>query len=1054
MCGIAGIIDASIDAETRRARVERMCTAMLHRGPDAAGLAVSGKAALGSRRLAIFDPAHGNQPMTAADGRHVLVFNGAIYNFRELRGELESAGAVFRTQCDTEVLLVAWTKWGAACLSRLRGMFAFAVWDTLTETLSLARDRFGIKPLYFSHRGERLAFASELSALSAGIGEALTIDPVSVSQYLGWLTVPAPRTIFRDVASLRPGEIATFANGRLEVASWSHASDRAADSARCSTREEFTRELRSRLEDSIRAHCLADVPVGAFLSGGLDSSSIVALMSRQTGAKLKTFSIGFHERDWDESDHAAEIARQLGTDHETRIVTGPDLARELPQILAALDQPTGDGINTYLVSRLAHDGGVKVALSGLGADELFGGYPSFQQVPALVRWLSWWQRVPASGRRAIVRQLRKRDTGARKLADILEHGRNVHEVCALHRRVFGSEQMSELLNPEHRDTLASTSWHHPSLSQLASNFTSNGYDTDLRAIVSRWERETYMTDVLLRDSDVMSMRHSLELRVPFVDRPLLDWLENQRSEFRFDAERPKSALFDAVRDLLPPQLEHRQKRGFTLPFSRWMKEPLRPFLDETFSEVSLRRSGFFSPAAAQGLWRAYLHDSDTRQWSRVWSLAVLVNFVNRHSPPLGSLGSRNENSNAFPSRQRRTFLLLAPELYANEGGIARMLRVYLRALTEIGGPDDRVRFISLNDSLRSCENGRSDVGGVPSPRKNAQSRGDGTPPTFQSLQVSADSLEQFDEWRACSGDKARFVAATLQLARDCDELICGHVAQLPVALLARTVNPRLRISLVAHGIEVWRRFTSAEQLALERVDQILCVSRFTRDEMLRWVSLPPSRMAILPNALDPAWSFAGASENRHARQGGTILTVSRLDSSDRYKGIDHLIEALPEILRRFPAARLRIIGRGNDAKRLEQIRHDLSLESTVTFLGSRTDREVADELAACNVFALPSSREGFGLVFLEAMANGRPCVGVRAGAVPELISPHTGILVQPNNVSALAHGCIDALERTWDHSAIIARAKEFSYSVFKERLASFVHATSPSVQANPLVTHP
>ncbi len=346
---------------------------MVHRGPDDSGQETRGDASLGMRRLAIFDPAHGHQPMQTRDGRFTLVFNGAIYNFHALREELVSTGWAFRTQCDTEVLLAAYAQWGEACLGRLRGMFAFAVWDADQEKLCLARDPFGIKPLYYRHDGERLLFASELNALLAAGTFAAEIDPLSVSDYLAWFSVPAPRTIYRGVFSLRPGECATFHRGRLDLRSaWSFRSI-PATVAPCLSREEFTGELRARLDDSIRAHRLADVPVGVFLSGGLDSAVIAGLMTQAGCARLKTYSIGFPEAEFSEAAEAEATARHLGAEHQTRILTGPEVAGDLEKILAAYDQPTGDGLNTYYVSETARRGGATVAGSGVGGAELFGG---------------------------------------------------------------------------------------------------------------------------------------------------------------------------------------------------------------------------------------------------------------------------------------------------------------------------------------------------------------------------------------------------------------------------------------------------------------------------------------------------------------------------------------------------------------------------------------------------------------------------------------------------------------------------------------------------------
>ena len=1018
MCGIAGYISTRDSDELRAAAVGRMCAALVHRGPDDGGLTTQGAATIGMRRLAIFDPANGQQPLATPDGRFHLVFNGAIYNFRALRAELTAAGHGFRTECDTEVLLAAYVQWGAACLGRLRGMFAFAIWDQREQTLFLARDPFGIKPLYYRHDGMRLVFASELRALLTAVPEAAELDPLAVSDYLGWLAVPAPRTIYRGIFSLRPGEVATFRAGRLEFKPHWSFSTLPRDVRVCATREEFTRELRARLEDTIRAHVAADVPVGAFLSGGLDSAAVVGLMTRIGGARLRTFSIGFDEEGYSEADAAAATARHLGTEHHASVLTGNQVVRDLDTLLGALDQPSGDGLNTYYASQAARAGGVTVALSGLGGDELFGGYPSFRVLPRLARWLPVWHRLPARVRAALLARWQRSGTRARKFADFLQHAHSLNELGALQRRVFSEPGRRSLLNGDARPALGPTPPHHPALAGLTADLEgADAFDT-----ISAWELRTYMADVLLRDSDVMSMRHSLELRVPFVDRPLIEWLWRQPAAFKAHPRHPKAALFDAVQDLLPPELARRRKQGFSLPLGVWMRRELRPFLEETFSTPSVERCGLLAREPVQQLWRGFLAGHDTREWSRVWSLAVLVAFANRRTPAaVAPVPARApvELSAAPPApaprrrpvRRPPATLLLAPELFASEGGIPRILQLYLKALCELAAErDGTVRLVALNDT------------GI--------SSGD----------VRRYANDHLEDTVVCQRSKRRFIRGALQLARGCDRILCGHVAQLPVAWAAKQLNPGLRYTLIAHGIEVWRRFPLAERIALRGADRIFCISDYTRRELLaNCPGLRPERLLVVANALDPFFQIGPGAPL--AACPPVILTVSRLTYEDRYKGVEDLIAALPAVRAAIPGATLRIVGRGKDLPRLQEIarRHGV-LGQGAEFLGFVADTRLAEELRTCRLFALPSKKEGFGLVFLEAMAHGRPCLGASAGGIPEVITPETGVLTAYGDVPGLAAGCIAALQRDWDEAAILARARHFSYSQFRSQLASLLPA--------------
>ena len=356
-------------------------------------------------------------------------------------------------------------------------------------------------------------------------------------------------------------------------------------------------------------------------------------------------------------------------------------------------------------------------------------------------------------------------------------------------------------------------------------------------------------------------------------------------------------------------------------------------------------------------------------------------------------------------------LLLAPELFTTDSGIPRILRLYLKALCDLSDGKSRVRFVSLNDTQID----------------SADLRPYTTP-------------QALDQWRACSREKAEFVHETLRLSCGVKLIICGHVAQLPIAWLASWRRPGLRYALVAHGIEVWRPFTFFQRRALKGAWRIFCVSRFTRDELLKRVRLDPARVVVLPNALDPTLDADGIDSAHVTTSQPIILAVSRLSSSDRYKGIDHLIEAMPAILKTAPDTKLRIVGRGDDRPRLQNLARDLRVEAAVEFAGFVDDRQLRHEFARCTVFALPSEREGFGLVYLEAMAHGKPCIAANAGGAPEIITPENGRLVPYADVPALARACAEALTTSWNADTIRACARRFSYPAFREHLHRLIAA--------------
>ena len=618
MCGICGIVSLAGEIVDPGA-VAAMNETLVHRGPDSAGSFAEGAAAIAARRLSIIDLEGGDQPIGNEDGRIQVVQNGEIYNHAEIRERLERAGHRFKTRCDTEVLVHLYENRGPAFVEELRGMFAIALWDRLERRLVLARDRFGIKPLYYRIENGSLSFASELKALLKVPGFASDVDLDALEAFLAFNSIPAPLTIFREARKLPAGHLLIAHGSDTSLRRYARPRPVPADRVRREGADVLAAELRERLRDSVRAHLVSDVPVGVMLSGGIDSSALAALAARESPYRISTFSIGFEERSFNELEQARLVAERYSTDHH-ELILRPDAAELLPRLAEAFDEPFADSsaLPTYLVSQLASEH-VKVALSGEGGDELFGGYYTYV-ADALAPRIGWLasaarplvERLPSSSAKASFDYKAKRFARAAHLPVLDRHH--------AWKEIFSPDARAALLDGR-RGELDPLDVYRARYAETEG--------AEQLARLQDVDAGIYLVDDLLVKTDRASMAHSLEARVPFCDPVVAELALALPRAMRVRGFSKKRLLRKAVAPLLPREIVRARKQGFSIPAAAWLRGDLEPFAREVLSPEALSRQGFLDPGAVTALIDA--HVSRREDLSRqLWGLLAFTLWFERY----------------------------------------------------------------------------------------------------------------------------------------------------------------------------------------------------------------------------------------------------------------------------------------------------------------------------------------------------------------------------------------------------------------------------------------
>ncbi len=660
MCGICGVIglDSKADGE---AVVRRMLAAIIHRGPDEEGILVKPRVAAGVRRLSIIDLPGGSQPVWNETGTIAVVFNGEIYNFRELREELEAREHKFRSKSDTEVIVHAYEEWGEDSVNRLRGMFSFAVIE-LPEgrggrpgRIFIARDRMGIKPLYYAKGDGAFLFASEVRALLASGCVPPRLSNEALTAYLLFGSVSEPTTLVEGVFSLPPGHCVTILAGDPIEASepkpyWDVARvlERQAETGIVSKNSQARRvspalQVRSLLEDAVRSHLIADVPVGVFLSSGIDSTAIAALAT-VVQREIHTFTVSFPDTEFSEAAIARRTAGRLGTEHREVVISGDEMVTRLDEAVMALDQPSMDGINTYFVSWAARQAGLKVALSGLGSDELFGGYTSFRATAKIGRIATAAAFIPQGARGLValgvknVNVFQSSPDAFRKVSAAWLQPNLFPHAYFFTRTLFAPQAFASSLRGN-TVTWNSMNWH-----QWLTAAARQSRPLDRFTQVSWLELRSYLVNTLLRDTDATSMRNSLEVRVPFLDTPLVEYVLGLPESAKRGGVGPKTLLVEALGNLLPEEIVKQPKRTFTFPWEYWMRGKLGERVATGLGDWAPALEASLDHRFAQGIWRNFLRGKTT--WSRPWSLYVLNEWVKRNLSVPVKDGKERHNSAA------------------------------------------------------------------------------------------------------------------------------------------------------------------------------------------------------------------------------------------------------------------------------------------------------------------------------------------------------------------------------------------------------------------------
>jgi len=607
MCGIAGILSLESMRSVPPERLERMLESIFHRGPDEAGQLVDRELAMGMRRLSIIDLADGKQPIFDESGRYGVVFNGEIYNYRELRTQLLSRGHTLKTHSDTEVIVHLFEELGDGCLEHLRGMFGFAIWDNVKRELFIARDRMGIKPLYYTECGGDFVFGSEIKSILEHPAMKPSMDLTALSHYLSLKYVPAPRTLFSGIHSLPPGYSMTIAQGRVKTKRYWDISF--AKPEHVLSEQEYADQLLELLRDTIRLHLRSDVPFGAFLSGGVDSSTIVALMSEELRTPVKTFSVGFEgEGIQDELPYAQQVADKFGCDHHTLKITSNDFLSYAEKVLWHLDQPIADQatVATHMVAKLARQH-VKMVLTGEGGDELFAGYARYSGE----RYAKWFSYLPPTAAKAL--------RNATSVLPGLRRGKIAINALTIRNEAQRFANWFPMFNDDAKQQLLSEQFANLHVG-AGSIFAEHLSDCDATAPLDRMlyvDSKLWLPDYLLLRGDKLTMANSLEARVPLLDHKLVEFAARLPASMKLRGSQRKYLLKQVARRLLPTEIIDRKKQGFPIPIERWLRKEAKPMMQDLLSTETIARRGLFDSSFVERLIREHVSgyaDHSTELW--------------------------------------------------------------------------------------------------------------------------------------------------------------------------------------------------------------------------------------------------------------------------------------------------------------------------------------------------------------------------------------------------------------------------------------------------------
>ena len=957
MCRVAAIISG--DKEDLLLRIEKMTKAMQHGGPDDAGAYVDDQfpVALGHRRLSIIDlSAAGHQPFFSNDGRLALSFNGEIYNYRELKAELQRAGYVFRSGSDTEVLLYAYDAWGVDCLPKLEGMFAFVLLDKSKQQVLAARDHAGIKPLYYGKKGGDLYFSSEVKGF-------LATDPgwPQNQQWPVWFLtfgfIPEPDTTLQNVWHLPKQHYLLYDLKQNNYTIQPY--EQAVFTSEIISYEEAVRELRRSVEASVEKHLIADVPVGVFLSGGIDSSILTLAAQKKIPGQLKTLSVFFDDESYTEQRYQDIIVQKTGISHHGYKIKSAEFFECLPDIYKAMDQPSTDGVNSYFITKYAKADGFKVVLSGLGADELFGGYPSFrrtkyQQYARKMRMIS--HLIPLIGA----------DYPRKKISFLKEE--RWYNDYLLNRGLFAPEDVAKILGIDTKKVIAELAAYAPP-QQI--------HQLENRNRVSMLETDIYMQNQLLRDSDMYSMWHSIELRVPFLDKQLMQLARKIDPAVKFSGI-PKQILIDAFKDELPEAIWNRPKQGFVFPFEKWF--PVMP---------AFGNNRYIPP-----YWRKKF-EKKKLNYSRIWSIFI-----------------------------SRTYASPAPVDFEKGNEPADTLFMYLSAFSQTGGIE------KVNKSLLKVLDEKTASGTV----TEAYSVYDGTADTRYFPRYM---------FKGFSGHRIRFMLQLLLKPIPWDHVIVGHINLASAARLLQMRKKSLRVTVMTHGIEVWMQLKGSKKQLLENADHIIAVSNFTKDNILRFNNVPASRISVCHNCLDPFFTPI-VSDRRPdyllKRYGlkpsdKVLLTIARLKTGEQYKGYDNVIRTLSAL----PAdVKYILVGNADETEkqRVMMLMEQEGVADRVFLTGFVPDDEIIDHYRIADVFVMPSKREGFGIVFIEAAACGIQVVaGNTDGSAEAVMNGKIGKLVSPDDKDAIT-GAIEETLSSYINKTELSHLvlDKFGFTTYKQQI--------------------